>query len=308
MKSGAGVDGESDREISHTSQLLDLDIWHTSRSHIDILLSPKIKSHFFSLIPHDLHPGSPLVDSDLLQTLLSRPGRKHRKRPPPSQPPIPSPPIDPFNLTTLQSPYHDAYHPLSNITQFGKQLEKTFPGLVKRFTVGKSAEGRDVEGLRLHKFVNTTEEDPEEWSPRTLMGRKKGRAEEAKTRVFYLQGGQHAREVRYHCRQFGYRSNPSTDPYGLTAAIVDRSRLAALLCSSPPRPSLPEQFSHRTPLGDVRVCDRAHHQPRWLRIRKSVLSIRLLEIRAQFVGPTGLCDTESRAFEAVEEEQAGFGL
>jgi hypothetical protein len=45
--------------------------------------------------------------------------------------------------------------------------------------------------------VNTTGDDEDEidWSPRTLMGRRKGNVEEAKTRVFYLQGGQHAREA-----------------------------------------------------------------------------------------------------------------
>lgn len=88
------------------------------------------------------------------------------------------------------------------MTRFYTELEKTFPGLVRRFVVGKSAEGKDVEGLRLHKFVNTTDEDEGEgvWSGRTMMGRRKGRAEEVKTRVFYLQGGQHAREVSSRSR------------------------------------------------------------------------------------------------------------
>ena len=216
--------------------MLDLDVWHASRSHIDILLSPEIKSKFLNLIPGGLHESAPLIEADTLKALLARPRKKHPRRPPPSQPPIPSPPIDEFNLTTLQSPYHDAYHSMANISEFGKQLELTFPGLVKRFVVGKSAEGQDVEGLRLHKYVNTTDGTEGQWSARTLQGRRKGEAQGSKPRVFYLQAGQHAREVSLRfLSMFWKRRRSSSGQFARSGSLRQLCFTLRTICLSKPR-------------------------------------------------------------------------
>jgi hypothetical protein len=256
--------------------MLDLDVWHASRSHIDILLGPKIKSQFLRLIPDGLHEDTPLIKADMLEALLARPRKKHPRRPPPSQPPIPSPPIDEFNLTTLQSPYHDAYHSMANISEFGKQLELTFPGLVKRFVVGKSAEGQDVEGLRLHKYVNTTDEAESEWSIRTLQGRRKGEAQESKPRVFYLQAGQHAREV-----SLGFRpmSRNVAGTHLSNSLAVDLAVSFALLCAPLAYPSCdqPEPQHHQT-ARDFRIHHRPDYQPGWLSIRRLTLNFALREV------------------------------
>jgi hypothetical protein len=236
--------------------MFDLDVWHASRSHIDVLLSPEIKNQFLKLIPGGLHNNSPLINANTLEALLTRPRKKHPRCPPPSQPPMPSPPIDEFNLTTLQSPYHDAYHSMANISEFGRQLELTFPGLVKRFVVGKSAEGRDVEGLRLHKYVNTTEEAEGEWSIRTMQGRRQGQGQESKPRVFYLQAGQHAREV-----------SPASFCDCVTMlnaitlrAVVDIAVVFVVLCAPPAYSSCykPEPWYYQT-ARDFRV----HHRPNY---------------------------------------------
>jgi hypothetical protein len=278
--------------------MLDLDVWHASKSHIDVLLNTKTKSHFLSLLPAGLHEDAPLIKSDMLEALLTRPTKKHPRRPPPSQPPIPSPPIDMFNLTTLQSPFHDTYHSMDNITEFGKQLEKTFPGLVKRFVVGKSAEGRDVEGLRLHKYVNLTEQAEGEWSVRTIQGRRKGGVQEAKPRVFYLQGGQHAREVSLPLSLVKKMSISRS--LIIVWHIVDFAILGALFCAPLAHPGCHKpQPGGPQITGNFRICDRADHQPGRLRIRACWFSAMADEIK--------LTETDGRVSYRVEHTRVCGG-
>lgn len=200
--------------IVAATQTLNIDTWSHTSTHLDLLLAPSSLPLILPSIPTHLHPSHPLISSDLLSHLL-RPRKKHPKKKKPSPTStstlnpaptgVPTPddtPIDEFNLTTISTPYHDSYHSYENITEFLFELVKTFPETAKTFSLGKSAEGRDVWGLRIGRDVDTggdgtvVESDGEgegEWV-KTREGRARVDAARAR-REFYLQGGQHAREV-----------------------------------------------------------------------------------------------------------------
>jgi hypothetical protein len=149
-----------------------------------------------------------------------RKGRKHRKpapspspAPPPGPAPLPPPPPagsnrttpDIYNTTDINTAFHDAYHPLSVLNDFMDELETTYGsgdlgGAVKVFTLGMSAEGREIRGVKIHKAREGLRVQVEETGRKV---RGKGRkaktleeVEEEKVKEIYIQGGQHAREVR----------------------------------------------------------------------------------------------------------------
>src|SRR5690606_20129264 len=69
----------------------------------------------------------------------------------------------------------DRYHDYAQITQFGKDLVKAYPNLVKMESIGKSFEGRDIWLLTVSDFkTDTTENKP----------------------GFYIDGGIHANELQ----------------------------------------------------------------------------------------------------------------
>lgn len=148
-----------------------------------------------------------------------RKGRKHRRpspspdprRPPtdPTPPRAPPPPPpgsnrttpDIYNTTTLTSTFHDAYHPLSTLYDFMDELERTYAPRVKVITLGMSAEGREIRGVKIHKPREGVDAVVQEEKGRRVRGkgRKKKSVEqvaEEQGKEIYIQGGQHAREVR----------------------------------------------------------------------------------------------------------------
>ena len=178
-------------------------------------------------------PGEPTF-SDILRSGKGKgrkgrkKGRKHRKPAPtpmPPQPPTepaplpPPPPVgsnrttpDIYNTTDLATLFHDAYHPLSVLYDFMDELQVTYgtgawEGTVTVFTLGMSAEGREIRGIKLHKAREGSRLQPEEEKGRKVRGKGRkakalaGEPAEEKMQEIYMQGGQHAREVR-----------PSPDP------------------------------------------------------------------------------------------------
>jgi hypothetical protein len=224
-------------------KLLDLDIWHASASHVDVLLpSLEIRDRFMSSLPPRygqqaeiiipdflaLYDGrvEPVVEEDAededasdddddtwLKPKHPRKGRKHRKRPAPA-PPAPEPPHvppppppgsnrttpDTYNTTDLSTAFHDAYHPLSVIYDFMDELAVTYTGAVEVVTLGMSAEGREIKGIKIHKSKEAQKEVAQETGRRVRgKGRKKAAMAsdgEEQVQEIYIQGGQHAREVR----------------------------------------------------------------------------------------------------------------
>ncbi|KAJ9107360.1 hypothetical protein QFC21_000810 [Naganishia friedmannii] len=155
-------------------------------------------------------------------------GKKHRKPhpkptpspdpPPPPRTPPPPPPgsnrttPDIYNTTDIHTLFHDAYHPLSVLYDFQDELATTFGhDAVSVFSLGMSAEGREIRGMKIHKKRNETAEahtqaeglrgPGQEGSGTQRQVRGKGRTgnkglvEDEKIKEFYIQGGQHAREA-----------------------------------------------------------------------------------------------------------------
>ncbi|WWC65757.1 uncharacterized protein I303_108379 [Kwoniella dejecticola CBS 10117] len=189
------------RQIMEVIELLDLDVWHTTRSSIDVrlnaqqraimgnIVSPALFSPFItdlqslvdlSLDASDSHSdddhdlGSPeeekagkrdldevssRIFEELLKKKKKKKGGKGKKRPQPSIPPIK---IDPFNLTTIDTPFHDNFHPLKEMYKFGKTLIATFNGTrgidIKELNLGKTFEGNIIKGwsVKMHPDQNGT--------------------------------------------------------------------------------------------------------------------------------------------------------
>nr|XP_018260376.1 uncharacterized protein I303_07294 [Kwoniella dejecticola CBS 10117]OBR82534.1 hypothetical protein I303_07294 [Kwoniella dejecticola CBS 10117] len=162
------------RQIMEVIELLDLDVWHTTRSSIDVrlnaqqraimgnIVSPALFSPFItdlqslvdlSLDASDSHSdddhdlGSPEEEKAGKRDLDEVSSGKGKKRPQPSIPPIK---IDPFNLTTIDTPFHDNFHPLKEMYKFGKTLIATFNGTrgidIKELNLGKTFEGNIIKG------------------------------------------------------------------------------------------------------------------------------------------------------------------
>ncbi|KAJ9123369.1 hypothetical protein QFC22_001568, partial [Naganishia vaughanmartiniae] len=160
-------------------------------------------------------------------------GKKHRKKPRkpspnPSPDPKPRPPTNPapprtppppppgsnrttpdiYNTTDIHTLFHDAYHPLSVLYDFQDELVATFGDAVGVFSLGMSAEGREIKGLKIHKKRNETAQaevlrgmaEEGKGSQRQVRGKGRnngsnGLLQDERVKEFYIQGGQHAREA-----------------------------------------------------------------------------------------------------------------
>jgi extracellular matrix protein 14 len=98
--------------------------------------------------------------------------------------------------------YHDGYHQLVNVSAFMDSLAKDWPDVCQKVTIGKSAEGRDIEGLKIHR-VNGTQTDNSvksrrkwmRWTERFSVQHTVDEDDGDKVEEFFLMGGQHGREV-----------------------------------------------------------------------------------------------------------------
>lgn len=106
------------------------------------------------------------------------------------------PKIDPFNLTTLATPFHDSYHTLKDIHQFGDALVETFNGKegieVWSFDVGTTWEGRPIRGWSARLMRNESDVNN---SQRRRRSRVTEEDEELQKEIVII-SGQHGREVR----------------------------------------------------------------------------------------------------------------
>ncbi|WWC92737.1 uncharacterized protein L201_007696 [Kwoniella dendrophila CBS 6074] len=166
----SGYGEKNKNDIMEMVDLFDLDVWHTTRSNIDIRLNSNQLKILQDIIPPEaFKPFIQDIQSLVDETLFSiqdydefdisedinqieeedvdeveadkgdvisifkslkkkKKGKKGKKggnqRPIPK--PEPKPKIDPFNLTTIETPYHDKFHSLKEIYKFGSELIKTF--------------------------------------------------------------------------------------------------------------------------------------------------------------------------------------
>lgn len=104
-----------------------------------------------------------------------------------------------YPTDTLLTPFHDAYHDIDGMYAFLDDLARDFSGgedglEVETFIVGKSAEGRDIKGIRARMAT------PAGVAESMTKGKKQPKKPKKPSgpqilRELVLQSGQHAREV-----------------------------------------------------------------------------------------------------------------
>ncbi|WVR08121.1 hypothetical protein IAU60_005167 [Kwoniella sp. DSM 27419] len=215
-----GLNEGAKREVMDVIELLDLDVWHTTRSSIDLRVSQRQLQVLHGYLPASaFQPFIPdlqslietvsseqyLVDESAGDEMEAHGGvdaerkKKNKKKQPTAPAPTPEP-IDPFNLTTLATPFHDAFHPLEEVYKFGEVLVSTFNGKegieVKELDIGTTYEGRQIKGWTAKMAQNQSQGVPKDQLKGSERRGRNGREEidEALELEFVVQSGQHGRE------------------------------------------------------------------------------------------------------------------
>ncbi|WVQ96001.1 hypothetical protein IAU59_003101 [Kwoniella sp. CBS 9459] len=221
----SGLGENAKKEVMSVIELLDLDVWHTTRSSLDVRLSSREAEVLLTYLPTSaFKPFIPDLQSlvDLSFTItpdvyvqtedesLSEGAskasdevdiEKKRKKNKKTKPTPKQPQIDPFNLTTIDTPYHDAFHPIEDVYKFGQVLISTFNGKegldLREINVGKTYEGRDIIGWTA-KMTDINGSQPQDLSRKKgKHGRGREREEDAENPLeleIVVQAGQHGRE------------------------------------------------------------------------------------------------------------------
>ncbi|OCF34286.1 hypothetical protein I316_03799 [Kwoniella heveanensis BCC8398] len=224
-----GVGENAKKEVMSIIELLDLDVWHTTRSSLDVRLSPREAEVLSSYLPTStFKPFIPdlqsLVDLSFTSTFDLEAAEeaesddsyddarsnevdieKKRKKKKKTKPAPKKPQIDPFNLTTIETPYHDAFHPIEDVYKFGQVLISTFNGKdgldLQEINIGKTFEGRDIKGwtAKMTEVNGTQPQDLSKKRKKKHGGKGRGRereedAEEPLELEIVVQAGQHGRE------------------------------------------------------------------------------------------------------------------
>lgn len=113
---------------------------------------------------------------------------------------------DVWNVTTLASPFHDGYHTLDQVYQFGEALVSHF-NIVTSYDIGTTAEGRPIRAWSAKIDEEATPGIPEDG----------GDANDENDKFeFIIQANQHAREVSKQL----HRLRPSATGRTLTCLPV----------------------------------------------------------------------------------------
>ncbi|WVW86995.1 hypothetical protein I302_109051 [Kwoniella bestiolae CBS 10118] len=232
----SGLSHEKRKEVMHVVELLDLDVWHTTQRSIDIRLNSRELEVLYGYIPQEafqpfiddlqslvdlsndaIDPQIPSSETNLSEDgedeagdLLKKKKKKgkNRKSKPKPKPKIPSPRIDPYNLTTIDTPFHDKFHPLNEMYKFGDTLISTFndthlngSGIdIRQVDIGRTWENETIRGwsAKIHTPLDQDPGYPTASLSRSGSGRSRaGREEEGLEGVeleFVVIAGQHGRE------------------------------------------------------------------------------------------------------------------
>lgn len=228
------------------AQHLDLDIWRSSSTSLDLRLSPHelpvLRSHLPSSADAEVFIPSlqPLIDA----TYPSHPFRS-----------------DAWNVSSLDSSFYDHFHTVEELYAFGDELAVQFPGVVEGFDVGQTFEGREIRGWRAHLADNSSLSGGEGGDERKAKKGRKGEVQEKPILEFVVQSGQHAREVG--------RSGPPMS--FMLNRIVDRANDSDVLLTLPcPRRHFRTQWRHCPASPLIHLCRRPTHQPGRFRLLPAV--------------------------------------
>ncbi|EWC44504.1 hypothetical protein DRE_06772 [Drechslerella stenobrocha 248] len=142
--------------LAEAAEVLFLDVWSATRDHADIRVDKDVVQSLLGLLPDSLQSAHSRLMHDLASTVRetfpgSTPGGLANALP--------------QNAPTSSSKYRPAqsehffsdYQPISVINPWMKLLRSLFPGHVEHFSIGKSYEGREINGLK----VSPSSADPE---------------------------------------------------------------------------------------------------------------------------------------------------
>ncbi|BEJ13788.1 hypothetical protein CspHIS471_0309620 [Cutaneotrichosporon sp. HIS471] len=140
------------------------DIWKATPDVIDVHLPPRVAAFLPSLVPKDAQATKIVPDLQALVNLSLAhpiPGLAGAYAP---RSPLTNPPTDlpdgGWNVSTLGTVFHDAFQPLSAMDRFLDTLVKAFPGTLRTFEIGQSAEGRPLRAYTAHR-ADGKEDAPE---------------------------------------------------------------------------------------------------------------------------------------------------
>jgi hypothetical protein len=185
-------------------QRLDLDIWRSAVSALDVRMNQGQESSFRLLIPHSTNLTLFIAD---VQSLVDSASIRMSA-------------IEDWDVTTLNTPFHDQYHPVGDMYRFADQLAAAFDDTpladgslrMETFVLGKTYEKVEMKGVRV-KWVPKTTKPSHTANPEPLptetgimndarghvnLTKKKGGKGKGKKHIereFVIQAGSHAREV-----------------------------------------------------------------------------------------------------------------
>ncbi|KAI9633081.1 uncharacterized protein MKK02DRAFT_19739 [Dioszegia hungarica] len=177
--------GQEERNIARdVIETMDLDIWRSAPSSLDVRLPSHQISHLRALLPPSTNFTLFILSVQSLIDSSSISLSAHTAE------------DETWNVSTLLTPFHDHYHPLADMYRFAEALVGAFNGKsvgdgrlrMETFVIGKTWEKMEMKGVRV-KWVPDTGESG-------LKG-KKGKGKKGKKiieRELVIQAGSHARE------------------------------------------------------------------------------------------------------------------
>ena len=196
---------------------MDLDVWHASPSQIDLRLSPVQTSHLLPFIPNT-DTFKPIIPN--LQALIDASHPTSLKF---------LSEISTWDLSTINSPFHQSYHNLEELYAFGDAISDYFNGLrgvrVETFNLGETFQDRQIRGWKVW-MENEGNETKQE-------------------REFIVQSGQHAREVRitlhFAAAVMVHIMPSSTDALDISGSAHLSRSTSFIPCFYPQHPATPKQ-------------------------------------------------------------------
>jgi extracellular matrix protein 14 len=168
------------RSLAEASDTLLLDVWEFANDWVDIRLAQELVPSLLGLLPQSLqHSHVPLLrERELAQAIFETypTPRDHARHLESSKAAAPSPafydqrPIGPtaHPQGAEANIFFTDYQPLSVIQPWMRLLSSLFTTHVRLVTIGKSAQGRDIPGLRIGVHP-TNNDDPEPSTRKTVL-------------------------------------------------------------------------------------------------------------------------------------------
>ncbi|RPB18496.1 hypothetical protein L211DRAFT_796656 [Terfezia boudieri ATCC MYA-4762] len=131
------------KALVEASQVLLLDVWSSTKEHVDLRLAERDVPSLLGLLPNTLQHAHARLMPDL--------GRAVQETFPGARKPFSDQTLEEISKEKVDGSniFFQDYQPLSVIVPWMKLLESLFPAYVQTFSIGASHEGREIMGLRV---------------------------------------------------------------------------------------------------------------------------------------------------------------